>query len=224
MTRAELDGFAAAPTGPLATQLLDNATSRIITDLWAYAREPNPERKAPTWSATIARETHVHDPLPAGGLHVQVNFAYSDGFGRVVQAKVQAEPGPVPARDLNGSLIVDTSNRPVMQSEIVERWVGSGWTVFNNKGQPVRQFEPFFTDTHRYEFDVRVGVSPVVFYDPVGRIVGTLRPDHTWGKVVFGPWQQTTWDVSDTLLDAPERDPDVGQFFSRLSEVEYTPT
>ncbi len=41
---------------------------------------------------------------------------------------------------------------------------------------------------------------------------------------MYGPWQQATWDVSDTLLDAPERDPDVGQFFSRLSEIEYTPT
>ena len=34
------------------------------------------------------------------------------------------------------------------------RWVGSGWTIFNNKGKPVRQYEPFFSATHRFEFDV----------------------------------------------------------------------
>ena len=25
------------------------------------------------------------------------------------------------------------------------RWVGTGWTIFNNKGKPVRQYEPFFS-------------------------------------------------------------------------------
>ena len=39
------------------------------------------------------------------------------------------------------------------------RWVGSGWTVFNNKGKPVRQYEPFFDESHRSEFDARIGVS-----------------------------------------------------------------
>ena len=38
--------------------------------------------------------------------------------------------------------------------DVSPRWVGSGWTIFNNKGKPVRQYEPFFSDTHRFEFDV----------------------------------------------------------------------
>ena len=40
-------------------------------------------------------------------------------------------------------------------SDISPRWVGTGRTVFNNKGKPVRQYEPFFTDTHRFEFGVK---------------------------------------------------------------------
>ncbi|WP_411916336.1 RHS repeat-associated core domain-containing protein [Paenibacillus polymyxa] len=105
------------------------------------------------------------------------------------------------------------------------RWVGSGWTVFNNKGKPVRQYEPFFTDTHRFEFDVRIGVSPVLFYDPVERVVATLHPNRTWEKVVFDPWRQETWDVNDTVLTAdPRHDPDVGDFFRRLPEADYLPT
>ena len=97
--------------------------------------------------------------------------------------------------------------------------------MFNNKGKPVRQYEPFFTDTHRFEFDVRIGVSPVLFYDPVERVVATLHPNHTWEKVVFDPWRQETWDVNDTVLVAdPETDPDVGDFFSRLPNADYLPT
>ena len=86
------------------------------------------------------------------------------------------------------------------------RWVGSGWTIFNNKGKPVRQYEPFFSATHRFEFGVQVGVSPVLFYDPVERVVATLHPNHTYEKVVFDPWRQTTCDVNDTVAANGTRD------------------
>ena len=103
--------------------------------------------------------------------------------------------------------------------------MGTGWTVFNNKGKPVRQFEPFFTATHRFESDVRVGVSPILFYDPVQRVVATLNPNHSWQKVLFDSWHQETWDVNDTVLvDNPGDDPYVGDFFGRLSADDYLPT
>ena len=89
------------------------------------------------------------------------------------------------------------------------RWVGSGWVIFNNKGKPVRQYEPFFTDKHDSEFEVCIGVSPVLFYDPMGRAIATLHPNHTYEKVVFDSWQQTTWDVNDTVLLDPKKDPDI---------------
>src|ERR671937_1350117 len=109
-------------------------------------------------------------------------------------------------------------------NSVSPRWVGSGWTVFNNKGKPVRQYEPFFTDTHRFEFDVKIGVSPVLFYDPVERVVATLHPNHTWEKVVFDPWRLETWDVNDTVKLDPQADEDVQGFFLRLPESEYLPT
>lgn len=226
LTRAELDPFFAAPKGPVAAELLAEATSRVITDLTAYFREPDLAKKPPAFAATLVRETHVSDPLPPSGLRIQTSFSYSDGFGREVQKKVQAEPGPVPVRDANGDIVLDANNQPQVTPNIVSpRWVGSGWTVFNNKGKPVRQYEPYFTDRHRFEFDVRIGKSPVLFYDPVARVVGTLHPDHTWEKVVFGPWREASWDVSDTVLvAAPETDADVGSFFARLPAREYTPT
>ena len=97
--------------------------------------------------------------------------------------------------------------------------------MFNNKGKSVRQFEPFFTATHRFESDVRAGVSPILFYDPVARVIATLHPNHTWQKVVFDPWRQESWDVNDTVLEPdPKNDPDVGDFFSRLPDTDYLPT
>ena len=85
----------------------------------------------------LSRETHASDPLPAGGLKVQLSVSYSDGFGREIQQKIPAEPGPV----VEGGPVVSP------------RWVASGWTIFNNNGKPVQQFEPFFDDTHGFRFD-----------------------------------------------------------------------
>jgi RHS repeat-associated protein len=159
-------------------------------------------------------------------LKIRVTFTYADGFGREIQQKLPAEPGPVPLRDPATGLIVTVDGRPVMTpGDFSPRWAGSGWTVFNNKAQPVRHYEPFFTATHRFEFDVRIGVSPVFHYDPVERVAATLRPDHTFEKVVFNAWRQETWDANDNvLMSDPKADPDVGDFFRRLPDAEYLPT
>lgn len=226
LTQTEIDQFFADPKGPIAATLLGDATTRIVYDLTAYWREPDSAKKPPVVAATLARETHASKPVPDGGLRIQVSLSYSDGFGREIQKKIQAEPGPVPVRAANGKIIIGTDSQPQMTpNDVSPRWVGSGWMVFNNKGKPVRQYEPFFTDTHRFEFDVRIGVSPVLFYDPVERVVATLHPNHTWEKMVFDPWRQETWDVNDTALVAdPSTDADVGNFFSRLANADYLPT
>ncbi|WP_409071735.1 SpvB/TcaC N-terminal domain-containing protein [Burkholderia ubonensis] len=226
LTQAEIDQFLANPKGPMAATLLAEATTRVVYDLTAYWREPDPKKKPPAVATMLARETHVSDLQAGQQTKIQVSLSYADGFGREIQKKIQAEPGPVPQRDAAGNIIVAVDGEPVpTPNDVSTRWIGSGWTVFNNKGKPVRQYEPFFTDTHRFEFDVKIGVSPVLFYDPVERVVATLHPNHTWEKVVFDPWRQETWDVNDTVLIAdPKTDADVGDFFGRLPGADYLPT
>ncbi len=190
--------------------ILQKATTRLTYDLFAFHRTAESENPQPPVVHTIARETHESELGESEKTKVQLSFSYSDGFGREIQKKVQAESGPAPLRDPAGKIIVDENNQPVFGEDVCEhRWVGSGWTIFNNKGKPVRQFEPFFTDTHCFEFDVQVGVSPVLFYDPVERVIATLHPNSTYEKVVFDPWKQTTYieqhksTVSFDALDRP---------------------
>lgn len=162
---------------------LQSATSRYMMDLFRFV-----EKKGPNGIRTLTRETHVADlPLIQNKpTKIQQTFTYSDGFGREIQSKVQAEPGP---------LVPNDEDAP----EIDPRWVGSGWTIYNNKGNPVRQHEPFFTDTYRFEFERKAGVSPTLFYDPLDRVVATLHPNHTYEKIVFNPWHQIAYDVNDTV-------------------------
>jgi RHS repeat-associated protein len=225
LTQPEIDGFLANPLG-MAASLLGKATTRIIYDLEQFRTD-----RQPVVAATIARETHFRDP---GGAQskMQVSFSYSDGFGREVQKKIQAEPGDAPQREANvanpnrpGKLVLENGKPKLASTD--PRWVGNGRTIFNNKGKPVKQYEPFFSSTHLYEDEpelVMTGVTPITFYDPVERVVATLHPNHTYEKVVFDPWQQVTWDVNDTVLLDPQTDPDVGGFFGRLPDSDYLPT
>jgi RHS repeat-associated protein len=223
--------FAADPRA-VSPDLLRSATTRSVYDLDRFSRCGQPP-----FAASVARETHASDPPPPGGLRIQVTVTYSDGFGRELQRKIQAEAGDAPRRGPDvllpggdrrpGPLLVDGNGRP-QPAPVTSRWVGSGRTVYNNKGKPVKQYEPFFSATHLYEPEPEMamtGVTPILGYDPVGRVIATVHPNHTFEKVAFGPWRQETWDVNDTVLLAdPRDDPDVGAFFRRLPAADYLPT
>ncbi len=219
LTQAQIDNFYnGADPHTLAGDLLGRATTRIVYDVLQFfntsqASPTDPTQWLPVFAATIARETHVSDLGPGKQSKLQIAFSYSDGFGREIQKKIQAEPGPV----IDKGAVIDP------------RWVGSGWTIFNNKGKPVRKYEPFFsllpTKGHQYEFGAQVGVSPILCYDPVERVVATVHPNQTYEKVVFDPWHQDSWDVNDTVLQTdPTADPDVGEFFQLLPNGDYSPT
>ena len=228
---ASLRSFILDPRGQAAS-LLGNATTRIVYNLDRFRRAGQP-----VFAVALARETYVGVLQPGQATKIQINFTYSDGFGRTIQTKKLGEQGMAPQRqppvvlpsgDIGpGSLTLDATGHPV-QVSTTSRWVGDGRTVYNNKGKPVRQYEPFFSSTHLYEDEAEMtdnGVSSVLFYDPLDRVVGILHPNHTWEKVVFDPWQHAVWDVNDTVLVAdPKDDPDVGDFFRRLHDTEYLPT
>ncbi|MBO3752678.1 hypothetical protein J5X84_42075 [Streptosporangiaceae bacterium NEAU-GS5] len=227
LTQAQIDAVLADPTGPIGATLLGDATTRVVRDLTAYQRSAGPVGGPPTPTVTFAREQHLNAPTPADSDgRIQVELSYADGFGRPIQVKVRAEPGPGPQRDGTGAIVVGSNGLPLpTPGDVDPRWVGTGWVVFNNKGKPVREYEPFFTDTHHFESDVRIGVGILRCYDPQDRMVVTLHPDHTWQKVVFDPWRQETWDVNDTMLAAdPAADPEVGPHFARIAATEYLPT
>ena len=175
--------------------ILGSASSRMLYDLFAYQRTREKAEPAPPVVYTLRREAHASDDDPELPRGFQHTFGYSDGLGREIQRKIQAEPDGDDAAPL---------------------WVGSGWTISDNKGKPVRRYEPFFSSTHRFEF-AQEGVGTVLFYDPTGRVVATLHPDDTWEKVVFDTWRREQWDANDTVLVAdPRADADVGDRLRRF--------
>ncbi|MFT3775410.1 MAG: toxin TcdB middle/C-terminal domain-containing protein [Minicystis sp.] len=146
-----------------------------------------------------ARERHGDEETPW-----QESYRYSDGSGHEVMRKVQAEPGLAPERDGEGAL-VHTEDGALVMVDTDPRWVGTGRTVFDNKGNPIKQYEPFFTDSHEYEDEaelVEQGVTPILHYDPLGRLIRTDLPNGTYSKVAFDPWMASRWDPNDTVGDS----------------------
>ncbi|KAF2469526.1 SpvB-domain-containing protein [Lindgomyces ingoldianus] len=206
-TQSDCDSFFSNPRGPAALSLLGNATSRVVYDVNRYYRDPS--KAQPAYAAVISRETHVSDLTPGQKTRIRVSISFSDGFSRTIQVKSGADAGPV------------SEGRPAVS----DRWVTSGWSIFNNKGAVVRTFEPFFDEGNDFKAETMVGVSSITMYDPVGRKVALLAPNHSLHKVIFAPWSTISHDFNDTILISdPSQDADVGQYFAKLPQAEFLPS
>lgn len=181
-----------------ARQLLAHATMRFAYDLDAWRT-----RGEPAVAVTIVRERH-HVADPNSPIHL--TYQYTDGSGALAMTKTQAEPGmarQVVAGAAGAVSIVDTDTAAMAPPRL--RWVGTGRLVLNNKGNPVRRYEPYFSVTPAYETLpelVATGVSAVMTYDAPGRLIRTDLPDGTFMRTEFDAWQTTAYDPGDTVLDS----------------------
>jgi RHS repeat-associated protein len=190
LTQSVIDAFLADPVanGPA---LLQNATTRFIYSF----------NSLPVVAAGISRETYAKDALASGvPSKLQYAFEYSNGLGHVAMKKIQAEPGKANRCVVNPD---GTYSITVVDTTPNRRWVGTGRTVINNKGKTVMQFEPYFSVTPAYENAAQLvesGVTPVFFYDPLGRLEHADFPDGTFSRVEFDAWLQKSYDQNDNAL------------------------
>lgn len=166
---------------------LDDPTARMEYDLsnWKINRKPN-------FVHLFAREKHG-----AANPRWQEGYAYTDGSGSLIMTKAQAEPGK--------ALKWNEAAQKVEEVDADPRWIANGRTILNNKGNPVKQFEPYFSTTHEFESEaalVETGFTSISFYDPLGRNVRIDLPDGTFTKVEIDSWYFKSYDVNDTVKDS----------------------
>ncbi len=165
---------------------LDDPTARMEYDPFSWMRSGRPNHVH-----TFARERHG-----AADTRWVESYTYTNGTGSVAMVKQQAHPGR--------ALQVDAAGNAV-EVDADPRWIGNGRSVVNNKGSVVRQYEPYFSTTHAYE-DERalreLGVSPIAYYDALGRNIRTEYPDGTLSRVEFTPWLRRLFDAGDTVRES----------------------
>lgn len=182
----------------IGKDLLKHATGRFVYDFDAYINSGKPAAVA-----SILREEHCIKNVASP---VQICFEYSNGLGHLVMKKTQAEPGvakkaTIKPDDTYTINEVDTST--LVQKQL--RWIGTGRTVLNNKGNVVKQYEPYFSVTQQYEDLkelVETGVTPILYYDALGRLIKTDFSDGTFSKTEFDSWKQDIYDQNDTILES----------------------
>ena len=143
----------------------------------------------PNFVHTFAREQHG-----AANPRWQETYAYSNGGGSVAMVKAQAHPGNAFTVQPDGTRVEVVAN---------PRWVGNGRTVLNNKGNAVKQYDPYFSTTSDYEDEKtlrQIGVTPIYYYDAIGRKIRTAFPNGTFNSVQFTPWLQKIYDANDNVL------------------------
>ena len=77
--------------------------------------------------------------------------------------------------------------------------------MINNKGNAIKQYEPYFSVSPFYEDQkelIETGVTPILYYDVMGRVIKTEMPDDTFTKVEFDSWKQKVYDANDTILES----------------------
>lgn len=160
-------------------------------DLWAFVKSSKP------LSVTTVRQLH-HDtetdvPPPERDDNI-MSVECSDGFGRLLQTRTQAESMVFGATSLESVLPIDQSQRggdvvgQQRQPGKLPKVVVSGWQVYDNKSRVVEKYEPFFSegwDCLR-ETARSVGEKVTFYYDPRGHVIRTVNPDGSEQHLICG--------------------------------------
>ena len=195
----------------------ETPSTRLVYDLLAFS-----ERQEPISVRTIRRVHHVNEtdvPLAQRDETIE-SFDYSDGFGRLLQTRTQAEDIAF------GDAIFGDIGLPSDQSLPVEDVIGrqragtdpprvvvNGSQVYDNKGRVVEKYEPFFSSG--WDFSppkyAESGQKLTMYYDPRGHVVRTVNPDASEQRVIYGipgdltnpdqftptPWETYSYDAND---------------------------
>jgi RHS repeat-associated protein len=179
-------------------QPIEVPSTRIEYDFGAFD-----DRGQPASARTIRHVHHAADiSVPASERDETITTVeYSDGFGRLLQTRAQAEDVIFGDATACGSILGD-AGLPRDQATDPGKAVGrrstdprgsvvvSGWQIYDNKGHVVERYEPFFAIGLDYvpptAHDLGCLQKVTTFYDPRGQVVRTVNPDGSEQRIVRG--------------------------------------
>jgi RHS repeat-associated protein len=201
---------------------LETPGTRMDYDFFAYEHTRDDLQPQPVFVKSVVREHHVTetDVPPAERDNTITSVQFSDGFGRLLQTRTQAEDVLFGNPIFGGGVL--SPDQSIATGDTVGRRraageppnvIVSGWQVYDNKGRVVEKYEPFFSVGFDYAqpSDAEMGQKATMFYDPRGQVIRTLNPDGSEQRVIYGvpadltnpdqfaptPWEAFTYDAND---------------------------
>ncbi|AIL61797.1 SpvB/TcaC N-terminal domain-containing protein [Pseudomonas alkylphenolica] len=172
-------------------------------------------QREPVYSVGLLADRYPGDEE----MQVRVSIACLDGFGRTLQTKQEVEPGKSWLVDENGELLLQDDGTP-QEAEVPRRWRVSEPVEYNNKGEKVRVYRPYFADQPRYINDRSMrqhAYHDQQFYDAAGRPTETVlakkmlqgNPPELKSlrrEMWYWVWSTVAFDEND-LFDPPPAQP-----------------
>jgi RHS repeat-associated protein len=184
----------------------DEPETEFTYDLHAYARTRDGDNPQPIFVHKIRRLYHAYQNVSD---EIVESREYTDGFGRLLQARAQAAEvlfGPT------GDDVGLPSGLAIGQ-QVADGVIVSGWRVYDNKSRVVEQYEPFFAAgwTYQPQAEAQRGQHLTFYYDPRGQAIRKINPDGATQRIIQGaprdltdpqafdptPWEACTYDVND---------------------------
>ncbi|EQA1699131.1 SpvB/TcaC N-terminal domain-containing protein [Enterobacter bugandensis] len=122
------------------------------------------------------------------------SVTFSDGFGRLLQTSVQTEPGLAWKLSKNGHL-------GTIQESSEKRWIVSGKTEYDSKGNPIKQYNPYFVDSWKWVTDNSHEGKQTVdchVYDAFNREIAVHTASGYLRRRHYFPWFVISEDENDT--------------------------
>jgi RHS repeat-associated protein len=196
---------------------LQRPGAKLTYDFFAFTKQGQPIFVRTLRQIHHDGETDV--PQPERDATIE-SVEYSDGFGRLLQTRAQAEDvifGDAAFGDAGLSADQSTPAGAAVGQSLAPgaapNVMVSGWQVYDNKGRVVEKYEPFFSTGWDFAppTDAQRGQKATMFYDPRGQLVRTVNPDNSEQRVIHGvpadlaapdafeptPWEAYTYDVND---------------------------
>jgi len=164
-----------------------------VTDSWMDATD-----RMPPHAVTLTTDRYDSDREQ----QIRQQVAFSDGFGRVLQAAARQADGDAWLRAGDGSLVpgIDGPQRAATDF----RWAVTGRTEYDNKGQTVRTFQPYFLNSWKYLSDDSARqdlYADTHYFDPVGREWQVKTAKGWLRRSLFTPWFVVSEDENDTAAE-----------------------
>ncbi|EJM22019.1 virulence plasmid B protein [Pseudomonas sp. GM18] len=189
------------PTGHIRASARNRLPSLLIKTPYTEKLQTliqNAQRE-PVHCATMQADRLPGEPEQ----QIRITLACWDGFGRPLQSKQKVESGLAWAVKENGALEL-TDGVPRMQ-KVDPRWCVSERMEYDNKGQVIRMYRPYFSDRHRYINDQSLrqsGLCDQQFHDPLGRLHRVINAKGDESRYTCHPWYSIAEDENDTGLPA----------------------
>lgn len=124
---------------------------------------------------------------------IRQTVVFSDGFGRELQTSVRFEAGEAWQRAGDGTLITE-------MAQTSNRWAVSGRTEYDNKGQAIRTYQPYFLNSWQWVKDdsARTDLyADTHYFDPLGREREALTAKGYQRRTLYTPWFVVSEDEND---------------------------